>query len=236
MSARYAVYFAPLQGSTWWNFGAHWLGRDESQNLPIQPPALADIAESHLERMTQVPRRYGFHATLKAPFYLAPGIDEAVLTSRVAMLASSLQPLLLGRLALATLGNFVALVPAADMTDSDGLQALAAACVTGLDDLRAPLGAADLARRDSTVLDERGRELLTRFGYPYVLERFRLHFTLTGPIEQAEAALVARAVTHRVEHLNTQTPLILDRLCLFLEADAGAPFVRIADFTLGARP
>ena len=230
MSPRYAVYFTPPQASPWWNFGAHWLGRDESHNLPLQHPALADIAESHLARMTQVPRRYGFHATLKAPFHLAPGIDEAALKSRVATLASTLQPLLLGRLKTVTLGNFVALVPAADV---DGLQDLAAACVTVLDDLRAPLAAADLARRDTAVLDERGMELLTRFGYPYVLERFRLHFTLTGPLKQNEAALVTRAVAHRVEQLNAHTPLTLDRLCLFKEADTGAPFVRIADFTLG---
>ena len=230
MSVRYAVYFAPPQASQWWIFGAHWLGRDESHNLPLQHPAMADITESHLVRMTQVPRRYGFHATLKAPFYLAPGIDEAALKSRVATLASTLRPLLLGSLKTATLGNFVALVPAADV---DGLQDLAAACVTGLDDLRAPLGAADLARRDTAALDERGMELLTRFGYPYVLERFRLHFTLTGPLKQNEAALVTRAVAHRVEQLNAHTPLTLDRLCLFKEADTGAPFVRIADFTLG---
>ena len=231
MSARYAVYFTPPQVSPWWDFGAHWLGRDESDNLPLQHPALDDIAEIHLERITRVPRRYGFHATLKAPFYLAPGVDEAALKSRVATLASTLQPLLLGHLKTATLGNFVALVPAADV---GGLQDLAATCVTGLDDLRAPLGATDLARRNTAALDARGMELLTRFGYPHVLERFRLHFTLTGPLKQDEAALVTRAVAHRVEDLNKRAPLTLDRLCLFMEADIGAPFVRIADFTLGA--
>ena len=230
MSARYAVYYTPPPASGWWDFGAHWLGRDESRNLPLQQPALDEISATELERMTQVPRRYGFHATLKAPFLLAPGIEVDVLKARVATLAGTLQPLLLGRLKTASLGSFVALVPAAD---GGGLQAVAAACVTGLDDLRAPLWATDLARRDTAELDERGMELLTRFGYPHVLERFRLHFTLTGPVQEHEAALVARAVAPSIERLNTQAPLTLDRLCLFREADAGAPFVRIVDFELG---
>ena len=227
---RYAVYFAPGKSSGWQHFGAHWLGRDEFDNQLLQQKVFGEISSTQLEQLTQVPRRYGFHATLKAPFHLTAGVVESELKSRMATLASTLRPLSLGEMKTTTMGNFVALVP---NTAVDGLHALATACVTDLDDLRAPLEASDLSRRQKEPLDARAMELLTRFGYPHVLERYQIHFTLTGPVTADEAARVTRAVAAPVIHLNMHEPLILDRLCLFIEPAAGNPFLRIADFPLG---
>jgi hypothetical protein len=107
--------------------------------------------------------------------------------------------------------------------------ALAAACVTDLDDLRAPLIEADLARRRIEHLDPRELELLQQYGYPYVLERFRFHLTLSGPVPQATAQRVLMAVAEPLAQLNASTPLVLDRLCLFVEPAPGQAFRRIAD-------
>ncbi|NQW94376.1 MAG: DUF1045 domain-containing protein [Polaromonas sp.] len=230
MSKRYAVYFAPLKSSAWHEFGTRWLGRDEFDNQPLQQPALEEIEAKQFQALTQVPRRYGFHATLKAPFHLGAGVELPQLISRLSSLATTLEPLPLGTLTTATPGNFVALMPSAPVP---GLQELAATCVISLNDLRAPLNANDLARRQADQLDARAMELLTRFGYPHVLERFRLHFTLTGPVSAGDAALVTRATAAPVLHLNAREPLVLDRLCLFMEPAANSPFLRIADFKLG---
>jgi hypothetical protein len=124
------------------------------------------------------------------------------------------------------LGDFVALVPVVPIAE---LAALAAACVTGLDALRAPLSWADLARRDTQRLDARGQELLQLYGYPYVLERFRLHFTLTGPLPPSAAQRVMHSVSEPVALLNLTAPLLLDRLCLFVEPAPNQPFMRITD-------
>jgi putative phosphonate metabolism protein len=229
MSPRYAVYFAPAKSSAWHDFGSRWLGRDEFDGQALPQPVLEEIDLPQLEALTQAPRRYGFHATLKAPFHLRAGIDLAELKSRMTALASNLEPLPLGSLSTTTLGHFIALTPSAPVA---GLHELAATCVTSLDDLRAPLNAGDLARRQADPLDARAMELLTRFGYPHVLERFRLHFTLTGPVTAEEAAVVTRATATPVLHLNTQEPLVVDRLCLFMEPAANSPFLRIADFKL----
>jgi len=231
MTIRYAVYFAPGKASGWQSFGAHWLGRSEFDHQVLPQHALEEMTSNQLEELTRVPRRYGFHATLKAPFRLATGIAASELTDRMAKLARLLRPLPLGEMTVVTLGNFVALVPGAAV---DGLHALAEACVTELDDLRAPLAAHELSRRLKEPLDARATELLKRFGYPHVLERFRLHFTLTGPVTAQDAARVTRAVTATIERLNKQEPLVLDRLCLFMEPPADSPFLRIADFALGA--
>jgi putative phosphonate metabolism protein len=231
VSARYAVYFAPEIHSPWWEFGSRWLGRDEHDNIPLPQPLLEDIPLPELAQITQEPRRYGFHATLKAPFQMAAGCKETDLVVRLGVLAQTLQPVSLSPMCVAALGNFIALVPREATVKQ---QALAAACVRELDDMRAPLTASDLARRDLKTLDEREAELLTLYGYPYVMERFRLHLTLTGPIESAVALRVTHAVSASVDRLNADAPLRLDRLCLFVERAPGLPFQRVADIVLQA--
>ena len=229
MSARYAVFFAPDRHSPWREFGARWLGRDEHDSALLAQPLLAGVAPEHFARLTQEPRRYGFHATLKAPFLLAHGIDELAVLAQLQTLARRLKPVLLGPLRAATLGSFVALVPE---TMPAGLQALAGACVTELDALRAPLRDEELARRRAAPLDMREAELLAQYGYPYVMERFRLHFTLTGPATPELAQRVTDAVAPQLDRLNADAPLWLDRLCLFVERAPTAPFHRLIDLRL----
>ena len=231
MSARYGIYLAPAQDSPWWTFGAHWLGRDEFNGTALSQPPLAQITPSEQLAITAAPRRYGFHATLKAPFHLCHGHSVDDLTECVQALASTLKPLPLGPLQAVLLGDFVALAP-----DSapDELSALAATCVTSLEALRAPLSKTELARRLASPLDAREQELLQRYGYPHVLERFRLHFTLSGPVAQPTAQRLMQAVADPVRHLNASAALALDRLCLFVEPAPGQPFKRLLDAVLHA--
>lgn len=231
MGTRYAVYFAPDKYSPWREFGARWLGRDEYDNGVLPQPALEGMSPQVFAQVTQEPRRYGFHATLKAPLRLAAGCDETGLMRRLNALAATLKPVALGPLRVTVLGDFVALVPDGQPV---GLQELAAACVRELDDLRAPLGEADRARRRVDLLDARGVELLDLYGYPHVMERFRFHMTLTGPVDAATAQSVIDAVAPQVARLNASAPLLLDRLCLFVERAPGDPFLRLIDLKLHA--
>lgn len=231
MTARYAIYFAPAKDSPWWRFGAGWLGRDEVLNTPLAAPAPQQLDADTLHAITAAPRRYGFHATLKAPFCLKDGCTFDDLLTRLQALAETLKPLALGPLQASTLGDFVALLP---VSSPPVLQDLATCCVTELDDLRAPLTEAEHARRRATPLDARELALLERYGYPYVLERFRLHFSLTGPVEPSTAEATIQAVAAPVARLNSGTPLVLDRLCLFAEPSPGMAFSRLADLVLPA--
>ncbi|MFN3570082.1 MAG: DUF1045 domain-containing protein, partial [Polaromonas sp.] len=77
-------------------------------------------------------------------------------------------------------------------------------------------------------------ELLALHGYPHVLERFRFHMTLTGPVDADTAQRVRQALAGEASRLNTQAPLSLDRLCLFVEQGPGAPFQRVIDLRLSA--
>ena len=135
----------------------------------------------------------------------------------------------LGQLAPAYVDGFVALVP---VQPSPALQALAARCVTELDALRAPITAADRERRKMDPHDQRGNALFERFGYPYVLERFRFHMTLTGPVDAVLGDQLVAQLARPVAQLNAHEPPVLDRLCLFVEPRAGAAFRRVADMRL----
>jgi len=231
MTARYAIYFAPAHGSPWWEFGARWLGRDERRDCNLVQPALDEIGPVELREVTTEPRRYGFHATLKAPFGLSRSHTEGDLLSRMQALAATLKPVSLGPMQAALLGNFVALVPTAVPAE---LMTLAATCVTALDDVRAPLTESDLARRRVDLLDAREQELLHQYGYPQVLERFKFHLTLSGPVTPSTGQRLVQAASDSVERLNAQTPLVLERLCLFVESAPGQPFKRMADAELSA--
>ena len=70
---RYAVYYAPAADSALWRFGSATLGYDAltGEDLPFAVPPGCDLAL--WPAFTEEPRRYGFHATLKAPFELADG-------------------------------------------------------------------------------------------------------------------------------------------------------------------
>ncbi len=231
MTVRHAIYFSPQRHSPWWQFGAHWLGRDECNGAPLAQPELSQFSATELHAITGEPRRYGFHATLKAPIRLRGEHNVAHLLARMQALAKRLKPLPLGPLQVARLGNFVALVPVAA---PDQLNTLAAQCVTTLDALRAPLSAAELARRLSAPLDAREQELLQLYGYPYVLERFRFHFSLSGPLPPADAQRVMQALLEPIAQLNATAPLVLDRLCLFIETAPGQPLLRVTDVAIAS--
>lgn len=231
MTCRYAIYHAPDPESAWWKFGAAWLGRDERTGRALPRAMPAQLARDEFARMTDEPRRYGFHGTLKAPFRLADGVSECQLLSRVAQLAEGLKPIPLGTLLPLWMDGFLALVPA---SPNPALNALARACVVELDDLRAPLTDEERARRAPERLDARGRELLEQFGYPLVLERFRFHMTLTGRIDAERAGQVVAQIAHSVARLNRDEAPVLDRLCVFVEPGPGAAFMRLRDTELRA--
>lgn len=228
---RYALYFAPAVDTPWWRFGAGWLGWDEQRGRALPQPVLPEFSQEDFHALTSEPRRYGFHATLKAPMRLHPRSDEALLLDRVHALARQLQAIAVGPLRPVLLDGFVALVPA---ERQPAIDSLAACCVMDLDDLRAPAAETELVRRRPEQLPPQAREMLHRYGYPWVLGLFRFHFTLSGPVDPVTADLLVRRASEAAERLHADHPLMLDRLCVFREDHPGAPFQRIHDEVLPA--
>ncbi len=229
MTSRYAIYFAPRLHSPWWTFGTSWLGRDEFTGEPMAQPAVHGLDAQAVRAAIADPARYGFHATLKAPFRLGAGVTAERLLRRLRHWARGQRAVPLGPIVPLYMDGFVALTPT---RPDSALQALAAACVTEFDDLRAPLTQAQRERRRIAPDDARGLELFERYGYPHVLERFRFHMSLTGSVDTRVAGQVVAQVARPVGQLNEREPLVVDRLCVFLEREPGAPLRRVADVEL----
>ena len=214
---RHAIYFAPPAASPLARFAAAWLGWDPETGAAPDPPALPGLPRPRAA-LTEAPRRYGFHATLKPPFRLAAGTDAAALDAAAAALAASHPPASRSRLRLASLWGFLALV--ADEPPAE-LATLANACVTRLDRFRAAPDADELARRRAGGLDPAAEANLVRWGYPWVLDRFRFHMTLTGPLAADELGPVQRALDEALAPL-LAAPLPVTEICHFAEpADGG---------------
>jgi putative phosphonate metabolism protein len=219
--ARYAVYWSPRPETRLAAFGRAWLGRDAETGVATAPPAVGDIVEASWRTVVADAALYGFHATLKPPFRLAPGCELEALEHDVHELAASVSGALRIPLVLADLGSFLALVPGAHEPE---LAALAARCVASLDGFRAPPDAAELARRRAAGLSRREEELLVRWGYPYVMDLFRFHMTLTRRLAPAPRALFRQVLEPLVADACAEAALVAD-LCLFEQAASGAAFV-----------
>lgn len=233
--ARYALYYSPEYGSPWWALGAHWLGRCPVSNCLQLQPAVPAIGRDAFAALTAAPRRYGFHATLKAPMRLAEPYSVDLLRRRLAQFAKSYQPFTLTPLRLTQLDDFLALVPADPLPE---LQAIADRLVIELDDFRAPLTPSDRARHAQRALTSRQDALLQEWGYPFVFDQFRAHFTLTGSLVStsvAERAALTAAALAQLERVSIM-PLVFDAISLFREASPGEPFRLIERFPLGPTP
>lgn len=212
---RYAVYFTPSPGPLA-EFGTRWLGWDIAAGKAVQHPDIAGLPLP-VSDITRTPRRYGLHATIKPPFRLTDGQDKATLRSAFDVFCQGASPVTVTGLELAQLGRFLALVPAGD--DST-LNALAAQAVRALDTFRAPPGEAELAKRRAGGLNRAQDRLLTQWGYPYVMEAFRFHITLSGKLPNSQARQVAEALRPTLEPL-IPAPYLIDVLSLVGEDEAG---------------
>lgn len=207
---RYAIYFAPSTDTALWRFGSAVLGYDAATGQDVPALAPAGIAEAEWRDLTADPRRYGFHATLKAPFRLAGGWSEADLVAAMATLARQ-QPAVEADLAVMSLGSFVALAP---RDQPPALSALADAAVDAFEPFRAPPTPAERLRRNPDAMTPRQRALFERYGYPYVRELFRFHMTLTGPLGAHAGAIAVRLQALADEH-RAGGPTPVDRIALF---------------------
>jgi putative phosphonate metabolism protein len=230
MTERFALYYAPSTDHRIWQKAAQWLGRDPAGEK-VPAAEIAGIDPGFRARSVESARRYGFHATLKAPMALATGADRPALEAALSRFGQDTAAVSIGRLTIADLDGFLALVPD---VQTPALTDLVGRIVEAFEPFRAPLSAAS---RDKRIRDGRlnARQIayLDRYGYPYVLDEFRFHMTLTDRLGDTERPAVQAAAVEWFGPLLDET-FVLDRIALFHEREPGAPFTRLADFPLSA--
>lgn len=217
---RYAIHFTPSPNDPLTHVAAAWLGRDVYSGQTVEPPAVSSLGMQEISYHTALPRRYGFHGTIKAPFRLMSDVSEAALLRGLMHFAGSHQPFSLPPLEIAKLGNVYGLVPS---WPCEMLNFLAASVVQEFDHYRAPLSDADIDRADPDRLSATQLTNLHRWGHPYVMDEFRFQMTLTGGVAPADCARVERAV-RSVFAPALERQIEFSNLALFVEDEPGAPF------------
>ena len=225
---RYGLYFVPLRESTLYRLGSDLLGYDAFTGYTAPYPQVILDAAPDWAELTRNPRVYGFHATLKAPLSLAPGWHEGDLHHACENLAGVPRAIPSIELRVSLIDGFIALVP---KRPSAALDQLARDCVGALDLFRAPLTDHDRARRTPATLTARQVLHLDRWGYPYVMEDFRFHMTLTGRLPLERQTPILALLQNRFLDLE-QDVVPIDHIALCRQDAAGASFRIVAQLPL----
>ncbi len=227
---RYAIYFTPHAQDALTRRAAAWLGRDVFTGDTTCPPEADGVSSAEIGAHTASARRYGFHATLKAPFRLAEGRDEAGLVAGLEDFCRGATPFAVS-LALRHLDGFMALMPD---PRSPQLDRLAGQIVRRFDPFRAPLTEREIERRKPERLSPVQLSNLERWGYPYVFEEFRFHMTLTDRIAPDKSDRVERALRDYFNPVLSE-PVMIGSLALFVEPQPGAPFEVLSFHEFGSQ-
>lgn len=218
---RYAIQFTPPPHDPLGIAASHWLGRNVFSGEVMEPPAIRGMGIHDIAYNTALPRRCGFHANFKAPFRLAPETSEQMLLRDLMRFAGTHNPIRITRLEVVRLGNFFGLAPS---FPSQAINFLAAAVVQEFDRYRAPMTDAEFERADTGDLSATQFANLHRWGNPYVMDEFRFHVALTGPLAPADMPRFEQALRGYFDPL-LEAPVDIANLALLVEEEPGAPFL-----------
>jgi Protein of unknown function (DUF1045) len=225
---RYAIYSAPLPETALWAFGSRVLGYDAVTGEEIYGFAPSGMSADAWRGITERPRTYGFHATLKAPFSLN-GQSEDDLREALDVFAAHRKSVILGRLLVSAVSagadgsGFVAMKPE---SAPGPLAELERDIVTGFDHFRRPMTEEERVKRRPDNLTEQQRTYLDTYGYPYVLDAFSFHMTLSGEIANADKT--AAAIAADAERLLGTVQETIEDLCLFRQVGPDCRFTIIS--------
>ncbi|EJZ19823.1 DUF1045 domain-containing protein [Rhizobium sp. Pop5] len=217
---RYAICFTPPASDPLSLVAANWLGRNVFSGDVTEPPAVRGLGIHEIAFHTAVPRRYGFHGVLKAPFHLPSDMSESQLLRDLMRFSGTVLPFRMPRLEVARLGNFYSLLP---NIPCEQIQYLASAIVQEFDRFRAPLSEAEIERSDPDGLSAAQFANLHRWGNPYVMEEFRFHMPVTGPINAVDMPRIEPALRTIFEPVLSE-PIMVSNVALMIEEGAGGPF------------
>jgi putative phosphonate metabolism protein len=225
---RYAIYYAPAPDSEFHRFGAQLLGYDAHSGTDLPFPDSLISSRADWPDITTDPRKYGFHATLKAPMTLADGKTEADLATACKTFAATARRIPVIEPVVDSIDGFIAVIPASPSAE---LTQLAAEVTREFDLFRAPLSPEDRIRRNPAKLTPRQRNYLDRWGYPYVMEEFRFHMTLTGRLDAARREPVMAMLISRFSDIGLRK-LAIDRVALFRQDGPHSRFRIIRGYIL----
>ena len=218
--SRYAIYYIP--DLPLFQIGSDWLGWN---SITGQETTLS----ANHRRITDRPRKYGFHATVKPPFSLASNSTQGDLQDAFQTFCATVSPATGGTLKISRLGRFLAMT---QDVQSNEVTELAASTVSHFDKFRAPLSDQDIAKRRQRRLTPEQDALMLRWGYPYMMQEFKFHMTLTGPLQNDEIDAIEHDANTRFREFLGQ-PLKIASIALLGEDSDSGRFHVVDKLSLG---
>lgn len=219
-TSRYGIYFCPSSSTALYTQGSRWLGRDAATGAMLDPALPGHIRDEDWLRVTDSPRRYGFHATLKPPFRLADNATFDDLRAALCDFAQGHDSFYAPPLTVGLLGRFLALILSAP---SKELSSLAAECVRRFDRFRSPATEEETTQRLRGSLSPSERAHVLQWGYPYVFDAWRFHMSLTSSMHTKSISRFESYLRSRFAPV-CEHPLLIDSVCIFHEPYPGASF------------
>ncbi|MBN2332433.1 MAG: DUF1045 domain-containing protein [Deltaproteobacteria bacterium] len=227
---RYAIYFTPAPASPLALFGRQWLGRDNNCLEETEQFQVPGLPRERFHALTASPRRYGFHATLKAPFYLAAGRTESQIQEALVLFAADCHSILLSPLQISLISSFFCLMPSSASAE---LMRLARDVVQKFDSFRTPPSTAEVQRRSAANLSPIQEYYTRMWGYPYVLDEYRFHLTLTDKVRDPQERELLRAALKRLLSTDDLRETMVDSLTLLRQDCPEKPFLLLQRIPLG---
>lgn len=226
---RFALYYAPQSGTPLFKAAATWLGRDNF-NFDYEQLRPQGLSSDRFYEVTRAPFHYGFHGTLKPPFRLHKSVEEKQIFDELKSFCQGRRSFYIDALKVGWIGKFLCLQPAQPVKQ---LNSLAGEAVRQFDRFRSEPSQAELEKRRNAGLSPAQEQLLEKWGYPYVMDEFRFHLTLSSKVgcPDERKQLEAEAKNH-FSHA-TLLEVEVDGISLFLERD-GKPMKQLQFFRFTA--
>ena len=219
-TSRCGIYFCPSQSVPLYGQGSQWLGRDATTGATLEPYLPDQIRHEDWLRVTDSPRRYGFHATLKPPFRLADNATLEDMRAELGDFARNHGSFCAPPLAVGALGRFLALILSAP---SEEFSNLADGIVRHFDRFRAPATEQEIALRMRGSHSPSERSHILQWGYPYVFDSWKFHMSLTSSMHTKSLSLFEPYLRSRFASA-CEHPLLVDSVCIFHEPNPGGQF------------
>jgi hypothetical protein len=226
---RYAIFYTPQPGTALSAFGRSWFGR-ANDGATLEAFSDSGLSAAFTRLPAAVSRYSGLHAVFKQPFALKTGTTAEALKTRLVSFAQRRKPVATGPLTLSRAGRFLVLRP---VRPAPALDWLAAQCVTTFDSFAAPMSDADREERGASHHNDYQRLLLESYGDTNVLNEYRFHITLTGPLDNSHLERVAQALWPVIEEICADG-VTVDALSLFGDPGGRTPLKLIGRHRLGS--
>lgn len=229
MGERFAIYYAPEQGSELERFGEQWLGRCAEAGKECDRLSIPEISRDQLRTFTSTPRHYGFHGTVVPPFELREPHEVDIFFEHVGSFAKEHEPFRMEPFIIKEIGSFIALA----LNNQQPIADLAASCVRSFHPFRAEPSLAEMERRRAKGLTPAQQRNLTRWYYPYVMDDFLFHMTLTGSLSDSRLRKrLVRSLTALTESIRSEGQVVRE-LSLFHQPDREEPFRLVQRIPMG---